>query len=54
MLFKSCDENFGYVSGRYKPPSGARPPNKISEKESGSDWPRVEIYFIKPLFTKLF
>ncbi len=37
----------GYTVGRYRPPSGARPPSRIWEKDCDGDWPRVEMYCIK-------
>src|SRR6185437_13170545 len=40
----SAAVTFGYSVGRYKPPSGASPPSRIWENESGAAWPRVETY----------
>src|SRR5512142_2709153 len=36
----------GYCSGKYRPPSGARPPSRISVKVLTGALPRVEMYFI--------
>ena len=37
-------------SGRYRPPSGARPSSRISQKCLRSGWPRVDRYSIRQQF----
>ena len=37
---------YGSFSGRYKPPSGARPPATAALKPTGAHCPRVEMNFM--------
>ena len=41
MLMSAAAEKLGHALGTYRPPSGARPASRISEKEAGAMPPRV-------------